>query len=133
MAWLADRIDRRVLILGSTVIWLVGMLVVGTLENSAVLTGGLFLASLALGLYLQVAYTYTAELFPTRARATGFALSDGLGHSGGAVGALLLPGLVAATSFFVGFASIGVSGLIAGLIALSGPATTGRRLEQVSR
>ncbi len=133
MTWLADRVDRRALILGSTVIWLISMLIVGTLAGGLVLTVGLFLASLALGLFLQVAYTYTAELFPTRARATGFALSDGLGHCGGAVGALLLPGLVAATTFFVGFASIGVTGLIAGLIALSGPATTRRRLEHVSR
>jgi MFS family permease len=133
MTWLADRVDRRALILGSTVVWLISMLIVGTLAGGLVLTVGLFLASLALGLYLQVAYTYTAELFPTRARATGFALSDGLGHCGGAVGALLLPGLVAATTFFVGFASIGVTGLIAGLIALSGPATTRRRLEHVSR
>jgi MFS family permease len=133
MAWLADRVDRRALILSSTVVWLISMLIVGTLANGPVLTLGLFLASLALGLYLQVAYTYTAELFPTRARATGFALSDGLGHCGGAVGALLLPGLVAATTFFVGFASIGITGLIAGLIALSGPATTRLRLEHVSR
>lgn len=133
MAWLADRVDRRRLILASTVIWLAGMLLVGTLAGAVVLTAGIFLASLALGLYLQVAYTYTAELFPTRARASGFALSDGLGHSGGALGALLLPGLVGATSFFVGFASIGATGLIAGLIALLGPATSRRRLEQVSR
>jgi len=91
MAWLADRVDRRALILSSTVVWLISMLIVGTLANGPVLTLGLFLASLALGLYLQVAYTYTAELFPTRARATGFALSDGLGHCGGAVGPCCCP------------------------------------------
>jgi len=88
-------------------------------------------ASLALGLYLQVAYTYTAELFPTRARSSGFSLSDGIGHCGGAVGALLLPTVVGATSFFVGFLGIGVTGLVAGLIALIGPRTSGRRLEEV--
>jgi len=133
MALLADRVDRRLLIFYSTVIWLIGMLVTGTLASVVVLTIGLFLASLALGLYLQVAYTYTAELFPTRARASGFALSDGIGHSGGVVGALLLPSVVASTTFFIGFAGIGVTGLIAGLIALMGPRTSRRRLEQVSR
>lgn len=133
MALIADRIDRRLLILGSTIIWLIGMIVVGTLGSGAVLTIGLFLASLALGLYLQVAYTYTAELFPTRARSSGFALSDGIGHSGGALGAILLPTVVASTSFFVGFAGIGVTGLIAGLIALFGPKTSRRRLEHVSK
>lgn len=29
-------------------------------------------------MWLQVAYTYTAEMFPTRARSSGFAVSAGL-------------------------------------------------------
>ena len=132
MAFLADRVERKLLIFGSTVVWLVGMLVVGTLASEAVLILGSFLASFALGLFLQVAYTYTAENFPTRARASGFALSDGLGHGGGALGALVLPTVVASASFFVGFAGIGVTGVIAGLIALLGPRVSGRRLEHVS-
>jgi MFS family permease len=132
MAFLADRVERKLLIFGSTVVWLAGMLVVGTLASKGVLILGSFLASLALGLFLQVAYTYTAENFPTRARASGFALSDGLGHGGGALGALVLPTVVASASFFVGFAGIGVTGVIAGLIALLGPRVSGRRLEQVS-
>ena len=109
------------------------MLIVGTIASEAVLTAGTFLASLALGLYLQVAYTYTAESFPTWARATGFALSDGLGHGGGALGALVLPTVVTSVSFFAGFAGIGATGVVAGLIALLGPRTSGRSLEQVSR
>ena len=133
MAFLADRIERRLLIFASTLIWLAGMLVVGTLASEAALTAGSFLASLALGLYLQVAYTYTAESFPTRARASGFALSDGLGHGGGALGALVLPTVVSSVSFFAGFAGIGVTGVIAGLLALLGPRASGRSLEQVSR
>jgi thiamine transporter ThiT len=41
--------------------------------------------------------------------------------------------VVASVSFFFGFAAIGVTGLIAGLIALAGPAASGRALELVSR
>jgi MFS family permease len=133
MAVVADRVERRLLIFGSTLVWLAGMVVVGTLANDAVLILGSFLASLALGLYLQVAYTYTAECFPTRARASGFALSDGIGHGGGAVGGLLLPTVVSSFSFFVGFVGIGITGAVAGLIALLGPRVSGRRLEHVSR
>jgi len=132
MALIADRMERRLLIFGSTVIWLIGMLLIGAKLDEPMLIVGVFVASLALGLYLQVAYTYTAELFPTRARSSGFSLSDGIGHSGGAVGALLLPSMVGATSFFIGFLGIGITGLIAGLIALLGPRTSGRRLEEVS-
>ena len=52
---------------------------------------------------------------------------------GGAVGALLLPVLVTGTTFFLGFAVIGVTGLLAALIALGGLKTSGRSLEKVTR
>jgi MFS transporter, putative metabolite:H+ symporter len=131
MVLTADKIERKYLIFGATVIWLIGMLLIGTLANGAVVTVGSFLASLALGSYLQVAYTFTAENFPTRLRSRGFALADGGGHLGGAVGALLLPALVTGSTFFIGFAIIGITGLLAGLIALGGPKTTGLSLEKV--
>jgi putative MFS transporter len=129
----ADKVERKHLIFGATVVWLAGMLLIGTLANGAVVTAGSFLAALALGSYLQVAYTFTAENFPTRLRSRGFALADGGGHLGGAVGALLLPTLVTDTSFFLGFAIIGITGLLAGLIALGGPKTSGRSLEKVTQ
>ena len=40
-------------------------------------------------------YTYTAEHFASSARATGVALTDGLGHLGGALAALILFGITA--------------------------------------
>ena len=132
MLVLADRYERNRLLLGATVVWLVGMTLVGTLGAALLVVCGFFLGSLALGLYLQVAYTYTAENFPTRARSSGFAISDGAGHLGGAVGAVALPAIVAATSFQFGFIGIGVTGLAAGVLALAGPRVTGRRLEAVS-
>jgi MFS transporter, putative metabolite:H+ symporter len=132
MAVLADRVERKLLIFCATLAWLAGTIVIGTLANEGVLIAGSFLAALSLGSFLQVAYTYTAECFPTRARASGFSLSDGIGHGGGALGALVLPTVVSA-SFFAGFAGIGVTGLLAGLVALLGPRSSGQRLETVSR
>jgi MFS family permease len=127
---IVDRVERRLLVLATTVVWLVGMLAIAWFADNVVIFVGAFLAALALGSYLQVAYTYTAESFPTRARSTGFAFSDGVGHAGGALGALVLPLVVAAWSFFAGFALIGVTGLLAGLVALTGPRATGLALEQ---
>lgn len=132
MATVVDRAERKLLILGSTVVWLVGMVLIASFAGDAVIIAGAFLAAVALGSYLQAAYTFTAESFPTRARATGFAFSDGIGHAGGAVGALLLPVAVGAWSFGAGFVVIGVTGVVAGIVALAGPAATGRHLEQVS-
>jgi len=127
-----DRFERKWLLLGSTVVWLAGMLLVGAAHSEAVVIVGAFLASTALGMFLQAGYTYTAESFPTRARTSGFALCDGVGHGGGAIGGLYLPTIVSSLSFFAGFAIIGVTGLIAGLIALAGPAASGLALERVS-
>jgi MFS transporter, putative metabolite:H+ symporter len=132
MLLLADRVERKVLVFSSTVVWLVGMLSFGSLASEAAIVGGSFLASMALGMYLQVAYTFTVESYPTRARTSGFALSDGLGHLGGAVGALALPIVVSSFSFQAGFATIGITGLIAGALALAGPKSTRKHLEQVS-
>lgn len=132
MLVLADRVERKFLILGATVTWLVGMAAFGSLASNLVITVGTFLGSLALGLYLQVAYTFTAESYPTRARSSGFALSDGLGHLGGAFGALFLPILVAGYTFQLGFLTIGITGLIAGIIAVIGPSVTNRSLENIS-
>jgi putative MFS transporter len=127
-----DRFERRLLLVGSTAVWLIGMVLVATAASEAVVIGGAFLASTALGMFLQAGYTYTAESFPTRARTSGFALCDGIGHGGGALGGLVLPSVVSSVSFFFGFTMIGVTGLIAGLIALAGPVASGLSLERVS-
>ncbi|GAC1398062.1 MAG: MFS transporter [Mycobacterium sp.] len=129
---LVDRVERRTSILSSTVVWLIGMLLIGSFAGPIAVSAGSFLAAVSLGSFLQVAYTYTAESFPTRWRATGFAVSDGLGHAGGALGALVLPIVVREWSFFGGFAAVGFAGLFAGLVALLGPRATGRRLEEIS-
>jgi MFS transporter, putative metabolite:H+ symporter len=132
MAAVADKVERKLLMLASSLVWLVGMVLIGTLANETVLVIGAFLGALGLGMWLQVAYTYTAENFPTRSRSTGFAVSDGVGHAGGAVGGLALPHVVAGASFFTGFAGIGVTGALAGVVALFGPSSSGRRLEDIS-
>lgn len=133
MVKFADRFERKLLIFSATVVWFLGMALIGAFISNLMIMIGAFLASLALGLYLQVAYTFTSESYPTRARASGFALSDGIGHIGGALGALALPLVVAAFGFSVGFVAIGITGLISGLIALTGPSVSRLALERISR
>jgi MFS family permease len=132
MILIADRYERKFVVFSATAVWLVGMLMIGSLSGEAVIITGAFLAALSLGMYLQVAYTFTAESYPTRARASGFALSDGLGHIGGAVGVLVLPLIVTEFGFTAGFCFIGITGLVAGLIALLGPSSTRLSLEQIA-
>jgi MFS family permease len=129
----ADRFERKRVIFFATAVWLVGMLLIGSVDNVTAIVAGSFLAALSLGMYLQVAYTFTAESYPTRARASGFALSDGIGHIGGAIGVLALPAIVISLGFSAGFDIIGITGLIAGLIALFGPSASRLSLEEVAR
>lgn len=61
MLLVADRVERKFLILGSAAVWLVGMLAFGSLVNDYVIEAGSFLGSMALDMYLQLAYTFTVE------------------------------------------------------------------------
>ncbi len=131
MALTADKYERKYVIFFDTVIWFIG-LIIFSLKTEPTLLAGSFMASLALGMYLQVAYTYTAENYPTRARASGFALTDGIGHIGGALGAIILPIIVASYTFKTGFIFIAITGLIAGLISLLGPRASRETLEKIS-
>ena len=132
MIAVADKFERKYIIFVDTVVWFVGLIIFSLKTTDTVFVGS-FMASLALGMYLQVAYTYTAENYPTRARSSGFALTDGIGHLGGAFGALFLPFLVATYSFSIGFEFIAVTGLIAGILVIVGGAKATRMtLEEVS-
>lgn len=74
----ADRYERKLLIFATSVVWLAAMVLIGMLDGETVLVAGTFLADLALGMWLQVAYTYTAEMFPTRARSSRQRLGEAL-------------------------------------------------------
>lgn len=131
--WLiSDKIERKYIIFGGSVLWLAGMVIFATKANAVALASGSFIASFSLAFLIGLAYMYTAESYPTRARTSGFAMGDGIGHIGGAIGALFLPLFVSSLGFFMGFTLIGVTTLIAGFILLLGPKATQLQLEHVS-
>ena len=132
MLYTSDRYERKHVIFAATVVWFLGMLAMAT-KTTDLLYFGSFLAAMGLGMYLQVAYTFTAENYPTRARSSGFGITDGIGHGGGALGAILLPVLVASYSWAFGFTFIGITGLAAGvLILVAGTKVSRRNLEDIS-
>jgi putative MFS transporter len=126
---LSDRLERKYLISAFAVVWGAALLVIGYAVSPGVIIGIGFLASATIGLTVPLLYTYTAEHFRTNARATGVALSDGLGHVGGAIAPLIVLGAASAWGFSAGFLIMGISGFVTAGLVLFGIATTGRSLE----
>ncbi len=79
-----------------------------------------------------MSYAWTAECYPTRARATGFALVDGVGHIGGGVGIIVIAPLIPTIGPVVTFLIIGGCLVVAAAIAQFGPSTRTQRLDEVS-
>jgi MFS transporter, putative metabolite:H+ symporter len=104
--------------------------VIGYFVSPAVIIVFGFIASATIGLLVPVTYTYTAEHFATSTRATGVALSDGLGHIGGALAPLIVLSLAyTAWGFSAAFLVMAISGVLAGALILLGIKATGRSLE----
>ena len=77
-------------------------------------------------------------MFPTRARATGFALSDGIGHLGGAIVPFIFSAIVilevskivlTGSDFFI---LLGILEIVAAIVLFAGPKTTNKSLEVIS-
>ncbi|HEY7633682.1 MAG TPA: MFS transporter [Thermoleophilaceae bacterium] len=83
-------------------------------------------------LWVPMAYAWSAENFPTRARTTGFALVDGVGHLGGGVGVLLIAPHLDDWSPLTSLLVISGCLAAAAVIAQFGIRTRDRRLEEVS-
>lgn len=70
--------------------------------------------------------------FPTRARTTGFALVDGVGHLGGGIGVLLIAPLIPRLNALDAMLLICGFLVVAAIVAQFGTATRSRMLEEVS-
>jgi putative MFS transporter len=125
----SDRMERKYSIAVFAAAWGISLLVIGLAVSPTIIIVFGFIASLTIGLTVPMLYTYTAEHFPTSARATGVALSDGLGHIGGALAPLIVLGAYTAWGFGASFIVMAASGFLAGGLILLGMTVTGRSLE----
>jgi len=136
-AWLTgqtlERVGRKLVIIGVLAFVSIAAFIYGHADTFLLvaLTGAIlrfFMVSLATSLY-----AYTPELFPTHARATGLGTASTMGRISAIAGPMLVPPLVMLwgyTGAFVAFAAcFGVSAL---LVALFGPETKGRSVEDAA-
>jgi putative MFS transporter len=124
-----DRVERKYSAALFAVAWALSLLVIGLFVSPTIIIVFGFVASMTVGLLVPLLYTYTAEHFSTNARATGVALTDGLGHIGGALAPLIVLGANSAWGFSGAFIVMAISGVVTAGLILFGIKATGRSLE----
>jgi MFS transporter, putative metabolite:H+ symporter len=125
----SDKLERKFAAAAVALAWAISLLVIGLFVSPTIIIVFGFIASATIGLLVPMLYTYTAEHFSTNARATGVALTDGLGHIGGALAPLIVLGANAAWGFSGAFTVMAITGVAAGALILLGTRATGRSLE----
>jgi len=125
----SDRFERKYTAALFAGVWAAALLVIGLAVSPTVVIVFGFVASATVGLLVPLLYTYTAEHFATSARATGVALTDGLGHIGGALAPLIVLGANSAWGFSGAFIVMAITGVLTGALVLLGIRATGRSLE----
>jgi putative MFS transporter len=128
-----DRIERKYGVMAGLVVYGVGFVLLAVATGAAVVALGSFLASMGLFLTIIPAYAYTAEVFPTRARASAMGVGDGLGHAGGAVQPFVIVPLLAAFGARSVFGLLAAVAAVALLIMLSALRTSKRPLTELAR
>lgn len=85
MTLLIEQVERRTLVIAGALIFAVGLVLLVFSGNDAVASAAVLVAGFGYSFVAPAAYTYTAEMFPTKVRGTASAISDGVGHLGGAI------------------------------------------------
>jgi putative MFS transporter len=141
---IGDHYERKNAIFLGLLLWMASFVVIGV---SSWIVGGridavflsllLFSIACAVGFTVPLMYTLSAESFPTRARATGLGVTNGLGHIGGAIAPIiavfLYYGQGGVNRFIVVLLFIALNGLLAALVVPFGIKATRKSMNVVSR
>lgn len=132
--WLGDHFERKYSILIGVVVWIIGLVLLGLFPSPVMIYVDGFILSVALVFFFPLLYTLTAESFPTQARATGVAMTDGVGHVGGALAPIFALATYAAfgsSGFMMAFLYMAATALVAVILLPFGLAATRKSLEVV--
>jgi len=128
-----ERMERKHWMLLAALITLAGSLLIalgGRYISFAIL--GSIIVFFGFNLWVPIVYAWSVEHYPTRARTTGFALVDGIGHLGGGVGIFVIAPLIPQMGVLGSFLLIGGFLVVAALVAQFGVSTRSRLLDEIS-
>ena len=133
MSFIVEKLERRYWLPIGTIVTFIGAVLVAVGSDSLVVVFiGAMVIFAGFNLWVSPSYALTIESFPTRARSTGFAIVDGVGHVGGGIGILILAPLVPHLSVFWALMLISSFLIIASILAQFTPHTRNRVFEEVS-
>jgi MFS transporter, putative metabolite:H+ symporter len=130
----AERIERQIWMLIAALTTLLGGIITAAGGHSSFTVAliGIFLIWIGIAIFIPISYVWSAENFPTRARAVGFALGDGIGHIGGGIAVLVVTLIIGSLGAWGFFILLGVYYLVASGVARLGTITRNKRLDEVS-
>jgi MFS transporter, putative metabolite:H+ symporter len=135
----SERLERKAWLPIGAAITLVGGVVIALAGHAAspdVIPWAAFIGAVILffgfNLWVPMTYTWSTENFPTRARTTGYALSDGIGHVGGGIGLVLIVPLLGQLGPLPAFLVISAFLIIAAILVQFGVSTRKETLEQIA-
>ncbi|AUW94813.1 MFS transporter [Sulfobacillus thermotolerans] len=129
----SERLERRTWLPIAAILTIIGgalMVIAGSHVAWSML--GAIVLFFGFNLWMPMAYSWSTENYPTRARTTGFALVDGIGHVGGGFGILMIAPLIPALGAAKSFALIIAFLVIGAIIAQFGVKTRAQALDKIS-
>ncbi len=128
-----ERMERKRWLPLSGLLTVIGAFIVGLAGNHLALSFfGACVVFFGFNLWVPMTYSWSTENFPTRARTTGFALVDGIGHLGGGVGILAVAPLIPTLGPLYSMLFIALFIVIASIIAQWGINTRNQVLDVIS-
>jgi putative MFS transporter len=134
VAYLADRMSRRKLIVASLALLTAATFFLGLSQEDAwVLTMG-FLLMVFNGMAWGLAYPFSSELYPTRIRGSAAGWATGIGRLGGVAAPMIVGWMIQAGSSMPAVFGLLASApfLTAIVLSMIKSETTGRSLEEIS-
>jgi MFS family permease len=133
MSVIVEKLERRYWLPIGAGVTILGSIVVAVAGTNIWLSFlGAILIFAGFNLWVSPTYALTAECFPTRARSTGFALVDGVGHIGGGIGVMIIAPILPQLPVFWALGLISVFLVIAAILVQFAPHTRNRHLDHIS-